>query len=440
MRHMLCAAGRYICELVCAVCVLILSWVFTLLTVLFVALLVKLMGRSMFWYSYFYAAICLYGSAAVGIIVLIHTLAKTQCRSTGRVDLAELFFDVSLLLWCCVLLFLTSHGWCSAYLPMMMVVFPLISKLLLSRHFRARGATLQYSVLYLMGLAIPYIHIMFLIRVIFEVFTPILGRSTSETPPDFIMALLVALATVILSSYFIHFIYLSRSTKWILAVLGSVFTLMFVLVGCGLFFPYSADPSSPRPKRVSVQHITRRFHSLNGSLQSSDSGFCINNQDYTGMQHITPYIPQINDSICTLCQEQLPYYGFPRFKRVYGPSHMSLYLHPHAGVSLSSWSFGGGTPGFNLSGKYFVFYSHGLDAAAWNFWFEIQPPKSSDASPDEGWISLAISAHYFSGSDGHSEQLDTPPPAAREETPLEVSSEEEQPGPSHLVNNVKYHI
>uniref|UniRef100_A0A8C1KKX7 Endoplasmic reticulum metallopeptidase 1 n=1 Tax=Cyprinus carpio TaxID=7962 RepID=A0A8C1KKX7_CYPCA len=439
-RHMLCAAGRYICELVCAVCVLILSWVITLLTVLFVALLVKLMGRSMFWYSYFYAAICLYGSAAIGIIVLIHTLAKTRCRSTGRVDLAELFFDVSLLLWCCVLLFLTSCGWCSAYLPMMMVVFPLISKLLLSRHFRARGATLQYSVLYLMGLAIPYIHIMFLIRVIFEVFTPILGRSTSETPPDFIMALLVALATVILSSYFIHFIYLSRSTKWILAVLGSVFTLMFVLVGCGLFFPYSADPSSPRPKRVSVQHITRRFHSLNGSLQSSDSGFCINNQDYTGMQYITPYIPQINDSICTLCQEQLPYYGFPRKSwylpapevspkaplefqllsrqeteggtikmtfEVKGPSHMSLYLHPHAGVSLSSWSFGGGTPGFNLSGKYFVFYSHGLDAAAWNFWFEIQPPKSSDASPDEGWISLAISAHYFSGSDGRSEQLES---------------------------------
>lgn len=50
-----------------------------------------------------------------------------------------------------------------------------------------------------------------------------------------------------------HFIYLSRSTKRILAGLGSVFALMFVLVCCGLFFPYSADPSSPRPKRVFVQ-------------------------------------------------------------------------------------------------------------------------------------------------------------------------------------------
>ncbi|XP_026081649.1 endoplasmic reticulum metallopeptidase 1 [Carassius auratus] len=439
-RNMLCAAGRYICELVCATFMLILSWIFTLLAVMFVALLVKLTGHSMFWYSHFYTAISLYGSVAVGIIVLIHTLAKTRCRSTGRMDLAELFFDVNLLLWCCVLLFLTSRGWCSAYVPMMMVVFPLITKLLLSKHFRARGATLLYSVLYLMGLAVPYIHIMFLIRVIFEVFTPILGRNSSETSPDFTMALLVTMATIILSSYFIHFIYLSRSTKWTLAVLGSVFTLMLVLVCCGLFFPYSADPSSPRPKRLFVQHITRRFHSLNGSLQSSDSGFCINSQDYTGMQHITPHIPQINDNICTRCQDQLPYYGFTskswylpapevspkaplEFQllsrqetergtikmtfEVKGPSHMSLFLHLHTGASLSGWSFSGRTPGSNLSGMYFIFYTHGLDAAAWNFWFEIQPPKSSDASPDEGLISLAISAHYISGSDGRSEQLES---------------------------------
>lgn len=55
-----------------------------------------------------------------------------------------------------------------------------------------------------------------------------------------------------------------------------------------------------------------------------------------------------------------------------GPSHMSLYLMPHRGASLSTWSFGDGTPQFDLSGEYFVFYSHGLDAPTWTFWFEIQ--------------------------------------------------------------------
>lgn len=55
-----------------------------------------------------------------------------------------------------------------------------------------------------------------------------------------------------------------------------------------------------------------------------------------------------------------------------GPCHMSLYLMPHRGASLSTWSFGDGTPHFDLSGEYFIFYSHGLDVHTWTFWFEIQ--------------------------------------------------------------------
>ncbi|XP_050960271.1 endoplasmic reticulum metallopeptidase 1 isoform X3 [Labeo rohita] len=70
------AGGRYMRDLACAACVAVLSWFVTLLTVLIVALLVTLAGRSMFWYSHFYAAVCLYGSVAVGKILLIHTLAK----------------------------------------------------------------------------------------------------------------------------------------------------------------------------------------------------------------------------------------------------------------------------------------------------------------------------------------------------------------------------
>uniref|UniRef100_A0A9J7ZUH9 Endoplasmic reticulum metallopeptidase 1 n=1 Tax=Cyprinus carpio carpio TaxID=630221 RepID=A0A9J7ZUH9_CYPCA len=443
------AGGRYMRDLACAACVAVLSWFVTLLTVLIVALLVTLAGRSMFWYTHFYAAVCLYGSAAVGKILLIHTLARNlYYGGVSGVDLSERFFDVSLLLWCCVLLFLTQRGLCSAYVPMMMVVFPLASKLLLTKHFRARGASLQYCVLYLTGLAVPYVHIMFLIWVVFEIFTPILGRSGTEIPPDVVLASLVTLATIILSSYFMHFIYLSCSTRRILAGLGSVFVLMFVLVCCGLFFPYSADPSSPRPKRIFVQHSTRVLHALDGTVERSDSGLWINSLDYSGMQHITPHIPQINDSIRTRCSEQLPYCGFPWFLPVKflvkkswylpapevspeaplqfrllsrqdtewgtvkmsfeakGPSHMSLYLRPHAGASLMGWSFGDGMPRFDLSGEYFVFYSHGLDAPAWSFWFEIQPPESSDAPPDEGLISLAVSSHYFFGPDRRSEPLE----------------------------------
>ncbi|XP_078127461.1 endoplasmic reticulum metallopeptidase 1 [Sander vitreus] len=441
--------GRYVRDLACATGVAVLSWFVTLLSVLIVALLVTLLGRSMFWYNHFYASICLYGAAATGKMILIHTLAKNLYYGGVRlVELGDLYFDVSLLLWCCGLVWLTHQGLCSAYVPMLMVAFPLATRLLLAKEFKHRGASVKYSVLYMLGLTLPYVHFMFLIWVVFEIFTPIMGRSGTEIPPEVVMASLVTLATIFISSFFLHFIYLARSTKWILAGLGSVFIITFLLMSCGLLFPFSGSPDSPRPKRVFLQHTTRTFHNLQGEVESQDSGLWMNSFDYTGIQHITPHIPEINDSVRTSCREDRPFCGYPWFlplkflskknwyipapevspsspvefsllsreetswgtvKMVFsvkGPSHMSLYLMPHRGASLSTWSFGDGTPQFDLSGEYFVFYSHGLDAPTWIFWFEIQPPRDPDPAGPEGMISVAISTHYFFGPDSRTAQLE----------------------------------
>nr|XP_061800741.1 endoplasmic reticulum metallopeptidase 1-like [Nerophis lumbriciformis] len=439
---------HYVANLACATGVALLSWLVALLSVLIVAVLVTLLGRSMFWYTHFYASVCLYGSAATGKIVLVHTLAKNlYYRGMRLTELGELYFDVSLLLWCCSLVWMTQRGLCSAYVPMLMVAFPLATKLLLSKEFKNRGASLKYTVFYLAGLAPPYLHILFLIWVVFEIFTPIMGRSGTEIPPELVLAALVIMATVFLSSFFLHFIYMVRSTKWILAGLGSIFAIMFLLVSCGFLFPYSGNPESPRPKRVFLQHTTRTSHDVHGRVDSRDSGIWINSFDYTGMQHVTPHVPQIEEAVRAHCHDDRPFCGFPWFLpvnflskknwylpaphvspsspvdfrlvskeetgwgtikmtfSVKGPSHMSLYLMPHHGASLSSWSFGDGTPRFYLSGEYFVFYSHGLHAPAWIFWFEIQPPRDSSGSP-EGMISVAISSHYFFGADQKTPQLE----------------------------------
>ncbi|KAJ8286612.1 hypothetical protein GJAV_G00041130 [Gymnothorax javanicus] len=440
---------RYVRELVCAAGVVIISWVVSLLSVLIVAVLVSLLGRSMFWYNHFYMSVCLYGSASTGKMVLVHTLAKNlYYGSVRRLELGDLFFDVILLLWCCALVYLTQLGLCSAYVPMLMVAFPLATKVLLTQEFKQKGATVKYTVLYLLGLALPYVHFIFLIWVVFEIFTPILGRSGTEIPPDVVLASLVTMGTIFLSSFFLHFIYLAKSTKWILTGLGTIFTVTIILVSCGLFFPYTADPDSPRPKRVFLQHTTRTFHGLDGEVEGKDSGLWINSFDYTGMRYITPHIPEINDTIRTKCREDLPFCGFPWFLpvkflvkknwylpvpevspkspiefkllskqendwgtikltfEVKGPSHMSLYLMPHSGAALSAWSFGDGTPKFDLNGEYFIFYSHGLEAPAWVFWFEIQPPESPDPSGPEGMISVAIASHYFFGEDQKTPQLE----------------------------------
>lgn len=62
-----------------------------------------------------------------------------------------------------------------------------------------------------------------------------------------------------------------------------------------------------------LQHTTRTFHNLQGQVESQDSGLWINSFDYTGIQHITPIIPEVNDSIRTHCQEDRPFCGYPWF-------------------------------------------------------------------------------------------------------------------------------
>lgn len=51
---------------------------------------------------------------------------------------------------------------------------------------------------------------------------------------------------------------------------------------------------------------------------------------------------------------------------------MSFYVRTHKGSTLSQWSLGNGIPVTSRGGDYFVFYSHGLQASAWQFWIEVQ--------------------------------------------------------------------
>lgn len=64
---------------------------------------------------------------------------------------------------------------------------------------------------------------------------------------------------------------------------------------------------------ASTQHTTRTFHNLEGQVESRDSGLWINSFDYTGMQHVTPIIQEINDSVRTRCREDRPFCGYPWF-------------------------------------------------------------------------------------------------------------------------------
>uniref|UniRef100_A0A8C3KY87 Endoplasmic reticulum metallopeptidase 1 n=1 Tax=Chrysolophus pictus TaxID=9089 RepID=A0A8C3KY87_CHRPC len=423
---------------------ILLSWISTLVTALIVAVFISLVGRSLSWYTHFYVSVFLYGTAAVVKLILVHSLAKKfYYKNTNDQYLGDVFFDASLMIWSILLAMITHIGLCSAFICTLWVAFPLLTKLMIHEEFRQKGATMKFVVMYMLGMFVPYLYMMYLNWTVFEMFTPIMGRSGSEIPPDVVLAGFIVASTMILSSYFINFIYLVKSTKTTLITLTAVFLVTLILVCSGIFFPYSSDAANPKPKRVFLQHMNRRFHDLDGNVVKSDSGIWINGFDYNGISHITPHVPEINDSIRTPCEEWAPFCGLPwilpvhfMFRKnwylpasaifpespihfevltkeltpwnsvrlsfeVSGPSHMSLYIRPHEGSALSTWSLGDGTPVASVGGDYFVFYSHGLQATPWHFWIEL----TASENHSDGIVSLAIAAHYFFGEDQKSPQL-----------------------------------
>uniref|UniRef100_A0A8C9KU85 Endoplasmic reticulum metallopeptidase 1 n=1 Tax=Serinus canaria TaxID=9135 RepID=A0A8C9KU85_SERCA len=438
-------AGWYFKDsLLAAFSLTLTSWVCTLVAVLLVAVFVSFIGRALSWYTHFYVSVSLYGTAAAATLILVHMLAKKFFyKNVNEHFLGDVFFDASLMIWSIVLTVMTQMGLCSAFICTLWVAFPLLTKLMIHKEFSQKGATIKFIVMYMLGMFVPYLYVLYLSWTVFEMFTPVMGRSGSEIPPDVVLAGFIVIFTMILSSYFINFIYLVKSTKTTLVALTSVFVVTLVLVCSGIFFPYSSDAANPKPKRVFLQHTSRRFHDLDGNVVKSDSGIWINGFDYNGISHITPHVPEINDTIRTPCEEQAPFCGLPwilpvhfmfrknwylpareilprspiQFKllskklmpwnsvrlsfEVSGPSHMSLYVRPHAGSTLSRWSLGDGMPVASLGGDYFVFYSRGLHAAPWHFWVEL----TVSAKHSDGIVSLAIAAHYFFGEDQKSPQL-----------------------------------
>ncbi|KAM3937665.1 endoplasmic reticulum metallopeptidase 1 [Leptodactylus fuscus] len=436
---------NYARDLMVGLFICVISWISALVTVLILAVLVSLTGNALSWYTHFYVAVSLYGTAALTKLLLMHTMAKTfYFANTSRQYLGDLFFDVSILSWGILMMLLTQKGLCSAYFFAMWVIFPLVTKLIAEQESVHQGSSYRYIAVYLLGLFYPYLHTIYHVWAVFEMFTPIFGRSGTEIPPDVVMGAFLVICTVILMTCFIKFIYLVKSTRTLMLLLAGVCGVTFILVCSGVFFPYSANMDSPKPKRIFLQHTARIFHNLNGDVVKQDSGIWINGFDYSGITHITPHVPELNDTVRAPCSDG-PFCGFPWYFPVHsllkknwyipappppisedmdfkmeskeempwgairlnfkikGPSHITVYSHPHETCVLSSWSLGDGIPVSGSEREYFIYYSHGLHAPAWKFWIEV---KCSDGHLD-GMVTIAAASHYFFGENQHSPELDS---------------------------------
>lgn len=79
---------------------------------------------------------------------------------------------------------------------------------------------MKFILMYMLGMFVPYLYMLYLSWTVFEMFTPVMGRSGSEVPPDMVLAGFIVIFTMILSSYFV-----SRICKCCLKLLGFLYSL-----------------------------------------------------------------------------------------------------------------------------------------------------------------------------------------------------------------------
>ena len=129
---------------------------------------------------------------------------KSSCLSARE---TEVFYAV-LLLWTIILLVMSFYRLASAYILLILVIFPLIVRVLIFDNFiaakMANQNVIEKSVLInIIASLIPVKFCTYLLICGFDVLLPIMSRSGTETPPDLFIAVLCASAVVTLTSYMV---------------------------------------------------------------------------------------------------------------------------------------------------------------------------------------------------------------------------------------------
>ncbi len=86
--------------------------------------------------------------------------------------------------------------------------------------------------------------------------------------------------------------------------------------------------------------------------------------------------------------------------RASGPDHMAIFLSPMENIELVSWSFDDGKVQRGPKWKdgrytYFIFYSHGLSPKPWEFWVELEVPKTFYTEDD--MLDMVAAGHFIHG-------------------------------------------
>ena len=182
----------------------------------------------------------------------------------------------TLVMWTVLLAVFTALRVPSAFVCVLWVLPPLLSRLLLwevAQH-RLLPPHLAFVLSTVVGVAIPSMLLLQLDAGMAEIFIPITGRSGTVLPPEIPIGLLCVVALFITVPYVVRNCRFRRvvrrqilfqttsvvhmSSHWIRKVGGALimggYVLTIGLVAMGMMFPYSGRPD-PHPKRLFLQVV-----------------------------------------------------------------------------------------------------------------------------------------------------------------------------------------
>ncbi|XP_067931530.1 endoplasmic reticulum metallopeptidase 1-like [Watersipora subatra] len=414
--------------------------------------------RPMMWYTNNWLTFPIYILPAIAIWILVHQRGKQLCKTVFQLvsiwDIEAIYFDSALLFWTILLAALTMGGVASAYICMLLVIFPLILRQLVSDmlNIRMHNSPILYLTLTAGALLLPSLHIMQLSHSLNNLFLPLTGRMGSAVFPDILVSLISVLPFLLISNYLAGFLHISKDLTGLAAKFLSISSL-FILIGCftNLGFPYSANPASPSAQRHIFTHFWRELYAYDGTLEKEDHGLLYIPFDYNEHRYLDN-IPELKSMQLQTVDKDLAYGGFPiyyskitKLKRYHvgklakplmyarvnvthrkeqlannivrhhltcsgNHFHGNIYLSVVEGGELIGWSFTPGTPIPTKIPKeikrshYFIYTSSAMSPhPANNFWLDIQVGEEADL--DKHWLDIGFAAHYLDGPESTTPEL-----------------------------------
>ncbi|KAL3869218.1 hypothetical protein ACJMK2_041927 [Sinanodonta woodiana] len=440
----------YIKDMGTVILVFLTTWIAVFAACLSMAMFMMLIQRPMTWFTYKVNMVPVYIFPGFIVAVYFQEFLRTRIKLFHRHDpwlVETLFFEGNLLIWSVLTLLLTINGLGSAYMPLLHLIGPLILRDQTAKFLKVNWKENHYFfiLLHLASVSLPVLMILYSIHCMLLLFIPIMGRSGTEVNPDIFIAGVSAFTIIVITSYMIGLVHISKNIGRFIKCLIVVTVLWnIVIIFTSQGFPFSGNPDSPSPQRVLLLHTHRKFYNKDKTILREDSGLWMPSFDYTQYHDIIASNPTLQAAGHVTC-DQGPYCGVPFlipvlkllhakksryvkagplelprvtaelvkterlsddtarfFFQVKGPDHTTMCVRTYPDVRLLRWSLSPNLPSpVNIPDDlnettYFVYYSHGeKPISPWQFSIDLMSKRNSEGK--EPIIDMAFAGHYLHG-------------------------------------------